>query len=283
MRTTKQPRPRRAYNPSTGVLERRRVAVRDQSASRYSSPIESHFCALCWRQTEAAMVDERPRIYARRTAHQYAEVECTTAIRAAAAKYATALTKRYIAILNGSEGPYGLGNIASYFTVAELDGDTSPESFRDHVERRERWRLMAKTGNVLGVAISPGIDGKDVKPSRRYCSEHNPRRSIAARRRYQLDRVRQLEFEQAIFAIGAEQSHRFRRWRSEDHADIRRMAYERVYNKPTLELIRELERQGITRRADIARRIGISRQAVYAAIKAGTPSRRSRRLASATE
>lgn len=212
-----------------------------------------------------------------RAAHRYTEIECTPAIRTAAAKYAATLTRRYIAILNGSEGPYGLGHLAGYFTVADLGGDTSPESFREHVEKMERWRLMAEAGNALGVVAMPGLTGKMVKPSVHYCSEHNPRRSIAARRRYQRERRFQAKFEQAVFTLSAEHAHEFRRWRLEDHARIRRMAYERVHTKPTIELIRELERQGIIRHSDIARHLGITRQAVYASIKSGTPTRRSRR------
>lgn len=276
MSTTKQPSQRRAYNPSTGTMERHRIEGREQNALRHGSDIESQFCALCWRQTEYTIAAERPRIYARRAAHRYTEIECTPAIRAAAAKHADALTRRYVAILEGSEGPYGLGHLAGYFTVADLDGDTSPESFREHIEKMERWRLMAKTGNALGVIAIPGIAGRMVKPSVRYCSEHNPHRSIAARRRYQRERRFQAEFERAVFTVGAEYSHQFRRWLAEDHVRIRKVAYERVHTKPTIKLIRELERQGITRRADIAQKLGISRQAVYAAINAGASKRESR-------
>jgi hypothetical protein len=287
----------RTYNAHTGALAHRRAdggeGGGDKPMLRHGSAIETQFCRLCWRKTEAALAADRPRFY-----RHLAEVECTQAIRKKAAKRADELTKRYVAIRSGSNGIYGLGSaigrrvvtkpdgsktyepfsLADYFTVMELDGDTSPESFREHAERLERWRIMVEKADAIGATAKPGID-QSVKPSNCYCAEHNPRRSTDARRRYQRDRKFEAQFGEALFALGSEYACQFRRWHLEDNAQIRRMAYDRVHAKPTIDLIRELERQGVTRRADIAQKLGISRQAVYAAINAGASKRKPRRVA----
>ena len=266
------------YAPGLGNVRSARCDPGERAKRKDGSASKAVFCDLCWRSTEFVVANTTPQIYARRSRHVYKRVEPTPEMRAKAATEATELTERYKAALRGSEGRYAAPRLlADHCDIAELRGDFSAESFHEHVEQSILWRLMAQTGDVLGDTACPGLDGTLVKPSKKYCEQHNPRRSLTARRQYQRDRKYQDEFELAVLDVAAEHSGEFRMWHIDDRSRIRRLAYERVRGIPTVDLVRELEEQGTCSRADIAKRLGISRQAVYAAINSGSAGRKPRR------
>lgn len=279
---------RPVYNPTAGDTQRRRIPVpRSDAAPAFRLALS--FCELCWRRCELESALAAPPIYARMRSHLFSKIECTPATRVAALRHADNLAEQYAAALQGKTGPYALGRLLvdADITVNELRGNRSIDALRQRAYVKECQRLTAKAGNVLGALGSPGITDKKVAPdigekrmvkfSAQYCRRHNPRRSATARQQYQRDRRFQDAFEQAIYDISAEHAHEFRQWHSGDQAKLRKMAYERVRGTATIDLIRDLEKHGTVRRADIARKLGISRQAVYAAISAGAPKRKSRR------
>lgn len=268
---------RAVYNPTIGDTQRRRIPVARSDATSMSR-LELTFCELCWRRCELEATLADPPIYERKRSHLFTKIECTPSIHEAASRHADSLAEHYAAALQGIGGPYALGRLLAYVTVSELRGHRSVAAFRQRAYEKECLRLKAKSGSLLGTLASPGINGELVKPSAHYCAKHNPRRSIEARRLYQRDRRFQGAFDQAIEDIYEKNAHEFRRWHPGDHAKIRKMAYERARGTATIDLIRGLERHGMVSRAEIAQKLGISRQAVYAAIKAGAPSRRSRRI-----
>lgn len=168
-------------------------------------------------------------------------------------------------------------------------GHISVEQFRLYVEGQERMRLWLKNGLV---GVSPGRnttkasrtkypqDGtpglrlsRAGEPSKLYCSNHNQQRSESARRNYQRDRQAIYEYQALIQKIWSEQAGWLPTWDVAAHAYARREAYRHLqYFRPLQHRvpagkINELVAQGITNQSEIARQLGVSRQAVSAALK----------------
>lgn len=168
-------------------------------------------------------------------------------------------------------------------------GEISVEQFRLYVEGQERMRLWAERGFI---GVSPGRNNtkpsrtKDPEdespdlllsragePSKLYCSNHNQQRSESARRNYQRDRQAIDEFQILIRKIWSEQAGSLPTWDIAAHAYVRQEAYRHLqYLRPLQQrlpsgMVHELVAQGITNQSEIARRLGVSRQAVSAALK----------------
>jgi hypothetical protein len=156
----------------------------------------------------------------------------------------------------------------AYCDLVDLRGDRSVEAFRHQVEHRMLHIAWARQGNLLSAARLPGQPEGSAKPSKLYCERHNPRRSDQARRAYKRDRRYAAEYEELIAAYWTIEAGKLPTWDIEAHALIRKAAYNKLLQmkKPTL-LIDELKEKGINSQTEIARELGISRQAVSAAIK----------------
>ena len=196
-------------------------------------------------------------------------VKVSDSIRAEAQKEADLLVERYERSLTGAFGPWEPGRlIHTYCNITEMRGDRSVAGFRDQVERRMLIFAWVKRGDVLSATRLPNQQEGAAKPSKFYCESHNPRRSDQARRAYQRDRRFAPEYSEIIAAYWTVQAGKLPSWDIEAHAYVRRIAYERLLfiKKPTM-FIDELKAQGIANQAEIARRLGVSRQAVSATLK----------------
>ena len=152
----------------------------------------------------------------------------------------------------------------------EMRGDLSVEGFRDQVEGTMLIKEWARHGELVWSTQLPGQPEGAPKPSKLYCSEHNPRRSIEARRTYQRDRRYKVEFNLLIDLVRAERVKKgyHPAWDIEFHAEIRRHAYKLIqHEKSRTGNMEDLLIDKTMSQADIARKLGVSRQAVSAAIK----------------
>ena len=158
-----------------------------------------------------------------------------------------------------------------YCDMVDMRGDKSVAAFRDQVERRMLLIEWTRHGDMLSTARLPERIGGTARPSKFYCEMHNPRRSEQARRAYQRDRSFSAEYKELIAAYWTAMFGKVVTWDIEDHRRIRKAAYGKLIflKKPTL-FIDELRAQGCTSQAEIARHLGISRQAVSAAMKRQT-------------
>lgn len=251
----------------------------ETSSAKIRSKLKNNmrsFCELCGKQTEYAIADEARVVFKDLGKGNAKSVPLTELIRKEAQKEANLLVERYEKALAGKFGRYAVGQmIMSYCDPVESRGDRSVASFRDQVERRTLLAAWAREGDLPSAARLPNQPDGAAKPSKLYCKDHNPRRSNEARRAYQRDRRFAPEYRELIAAFWTAFAGELPTWDIEAHAFVRREAYRRLQlmKKPT-KFIGEIEAKGVTSQTEIARLLGVSRQAVSAAIK-----RRGRRLA----
>ncbi|WP_459676667.1 MarR family transcriptional regulator [Acidisoma sp. 7E03] len=230
------------------------------------------FCDLCWRPTEYSTTLDRLAVVKRLSDGNAKIVPITGAIREAARNRTDALVMRYEQALNGELGPYQAARMwRNYCDVVEMRGDRSVEGFHEHVERRMLLSEWARYGEVVRLTKLPSQAVGSAKASKLYCEVHNPRRSKEARQAYQRDRRFTTEYEKLIEQTWQQV---FRRsshpdWDIETLAYVRREAFRKLKAlkmSPT-SMIESLLTEGKMSQAKIARQLGISRQAVSAAIR----------------
>jgi hypothetical protein len=230
------------------------------------------FCELCGDSTEYSIAIEARSIFKRLCGDYAKAVPVSDDIRKEAQREANHLTARYERALAGEFGPYeAVKMLSSYCDPVERRGDSSIETFRDLVERRMLLICWARRGNVLSSVLLRYQKAGSAKPSKFYCERHNPRRSVEARRAYQRDRKFAGEYKELIAAHWTTLAGKMPTWDIEAHAWIRKEAYSRLQfmKKPTL-FIEYFAAKGITGQSELAKRLGISRQAVSAAMKRRT-------------
>lgn len=196
-------------------------------------------------------------------------IPITAEMRQKAQQMADELVDRYERALKGEFGRYEPALMTrTYCNDEEIVGEITVEAFRDQVERGALLNVWGRKGVLTNLAQLPSQPAGAPKPSRLYCEHHNPRRSVEARRAYQRDRRFLPEFEALIDRIWMEESHLLSYRCAEDYVYVRSKAYQLIqeYKAPTIR-IDELLAEGISSQAEIARRLGISRQAVSAAFK----------------
>lgn len=260
---------RQAFDPLIGRL----VAECDTSSARirakFSDAYRWCFCELCGRSTEYATAIEARTVFKRLRRGNAKAVPLTDAVRQEAQLEADLLVDRYEQALAGRFDTHEPGRmIATYCDVREMRGDWSVETFRDQVERRTLIAAWARRGDLLSATRLPDQQEGTPRPSKLYCEAHNPRRSDEARRAYQRDRRFAAEYDELIRALWSQQAHKLPAWDIEAHAHVRREAYRQLQamKSPTT-MVEELQAKGMSSQAEIARHLGVSRQAVSAAIK----------------
>ncbi|WP_228396942.1 helix-turn-helix domain-containing protein [Limnobaculum xujianqingii] len=125
------------------------------------------------------------------------------------------------------------------------------------------WRLSLRSERMLQAKQPVPPDAGIRRLSDRYCAEHNP---SDPRSRYWTDRRYKDAFERELALLLHDLAM--------DRQQARKLAYERAHvrkappkRSPLMhEKVRELVAQGITQ-AEIARRLGVSRQAVWKVVK----------------
>jgi hypothetical protein len=245
--------------------------VRRKLSSHFKSPYGWNFCDLCWRSTEFVIAVEAQcwSFFKRSGRGNASPVQLSDVIRAEAQAETDRLVERFERALSGEFGPWEAGRMLYEYTdTTERRGESSVAAFRDQVERHSLLAALARRADGLGVARMPGQPEVAAKPSKFYCQEHNPRRSADARRAYQRDRLFAAEYQVEIDLLWRENVGKLLSWDIEHHARVRKEAYRRLLltKKPTLG-VAELQQKGITSQTEIARQLGISRQAVSAALK----------------
>lgn len=237
--------------------------------AKLRNPYSWCFCELCGRTTEYATAIEARAVFKCLRKGAVKAVPLTDRIRQEALRQSHEIVARYEQALAGDLGPYEAGRmLVAYCDVRDLRGDWTVEAFRDQVERRTLITEWSKHGELqAAVRLPKQVDGAP-KPSRLYCENHNPKRSDDARRAYQRDRRFVVEFEHVQAEIWARDADKLRRWDLEAHAHVRREAYVmlQAMKSPT-RLIESLIAHGVTKQSDIARLLGVSRQAVSAGLR----------------
>lgn len=272
---------RPAFDPLLGRLVAEYETSSDRVRAKLGNAYRWCFCELCGRTTEYAAAVEARTVFKRLRRGNAKAVPLTDAVRSEALKEADALVRRYEQALAGQYGPEEPGQmVVAYCDIRDMRGDTSVLAFRDQVERRMLIAAWARSGDLWSVARLPNQPEGAAKPSKLYCEHHNPRRSVEARRAYQRDRRFVAEFEELIGLIWSQQAHKLPTWDIEAHARVRREAYRHLQAmKAPTSLIGDLQAGGAVTQSDIARQLGISRQAVSAAIKRQKNWRQSHRSA----
>lgn len=228
---------------------------------------------MCWRLTEFEIADEARAVYKVTNAQNVAvrAVPITNDIREEAQREANRLVERYEQALNGEFGPFEAGSMLStYCDVMEMRGDFSLDSFRDQVERRTLIAVWASRGKILSASRMPNQLKGNPKPSKLFCEMHNPGRSPEARRGYQRDRRFKLYYEKLISTLWSLYADELPAWDIEAHTAVRREAYRLLQGSKSMKSeVAELLSDGALNQSQIARRLGMSRQGVSAAIKRG--------------
>lgn len=237
--------------------------------NKLKHPYDWCFCDLCYETTEYSISVESQGVCKRLPKGNAKAVSLTDEIRDEAKHLSDMLVERYQRALEGQFGLYEEGvMLDSYCNMIDMRGDHSVASFRDQVERYAINFAWARHGDMLGTLWLPGQPEGAPKPSKLYCMNHNPRRSVQARRNYQRDRRFAAEYQELTAMLRNEHAGRLPSWDIAVYARIRREAYKLLLaTKKNIRLIDKYLSDGITNYAEIAHRLGISRQAVSIAIK----------------
>lgn len=227
------------------------------------------FCDLCYETTEYSVALEGQGVFKQLPKENGKAVLLTEAIRGEAKLLAEELVERYRYALEGQFGPYEASNmLGTYCNLIDMRGDRSIDSFRDQAELYAINFVWARHGDMVGALRLPNQPEGSPKPSKFYCKNHNPRRSIQARRNYQRDRQFAAEYQELLSMLRGEHAGKLALWDIAVHARIRREAYQLLLaTKKNIRLIDKYLADGITNQAEIARRLGVSRQAVSIALK----------------
>jgi hypothetical protein len=227
------------------------------------------FCELCWRTTEFATALEAQTVFKRGRNGNAKAVAFSQAVQDEAQREADLLVERYERALTGAYGPYEAAQLRhDYCDIVDMRGDRSVAAFRDQVERRMRLDAWARRGDVWSTIRLPGHAEGQPKPSKFHCEMHNPRRNEEARRAYQRDRRLAVEYNAYIAEYWEVKAGTVPAWDIEEQRRGRKVAYERLlFDKDTDLVIDSLMSQGCTNQAEIARHLGITRQAVSVSIK----------------
>lgn len=257
------------FDPFLERLVRESDTSSDRIRAKLSNVYDWGFCELCWRSTEYSISVGAQKVFKRLSRGNVKVAPLTDAIRAVAQKKADALVARYEQAWKGEFGRYEPARmLIAYCDMVEMRGDRSVSAFREHVERRILIAAWARHGDLLRPTKLPGQPEGAAKPSKLYCEAHNPRRSDEARRAYQRDRRFALEYDELINKIWSQEAGTLPEWDIEAHAYVRREAYRllQALKSPT-SMMDDLLTQGPMSQAEIARQLGVSRQAVSVAIK----------------
>lgn len=287
----------KVFDPRIGDLVAEYETTSDRLYLKLTDQYDWCLCELCGQRTEFALATSTSsRGFYKRNG---TEVPLSPEICAKSEKIADALAVRYEQALMGksSEDPNKM--ILKY---CGIDGfrELQTEELRDRSDRNEaarisvkqfwfyaegqaRMALWAKRADFVGarkrataakskgdVTTKPSRLGE---PSRLYCARHNQVRSEEARRTYQRDIERVGEYYELISRIWSEHAGQLPAWDIEAHAHVRQEAYRILQEqKPRQKrlpasLIDQLIKDGIANQSEIAKRLGVSRQAISAAIK----------------
>lgn len=287
---------RKVFDPRIGDLAAEYETTSDRVRSKLADPHGWCFCELCGQITEFALAtSERARGFYKRNGEA---VPMSQTLSAKAEKIADAVAKRYALALTG-DGPdnpiqliieycgiEGFRNLKSD-ELRDRDGQSetghiSVEQFRLQVEYKALLAVWAKRGDYIGAKPHPqqGSSSAEIaqkssragEPSRLYCARHNQRRSDDARRAYQRDVELADEYHALIDQIWSIKAWQWPSWDIKAHGHVRQEAYRILQeSKPRItrisaEMIDALTSCGITNQSEIARQLGVSRQAVSAAL-----------------
>lgn len=260
-----------AFDP---YLERM-VSQSETSSGRIKAKLSDSyawcFCELCEKPTEYSAILEAPKVVKRLQRRNAKVVSRRETIYAVAQERADALVLRYAQACEGKFGPYEAARmLMHYCDIPEMQGDRSVDGFREQIERKMLFAEWARHGELVWTTRLPGQTDGDAKPSKLYCETHNPRRSDDARRAYQRDRRFILEYHDFIEKIWSQviNSGSHPTWDIESHAHVRREARRQLQAlKSPTSMIGDFLTQGTMNQAEIARHLGVSRQAVSAAIR----------------
>lgn len=258
---------KKVFDPRTGQVMSQGETTSGRFRNKFRSPYDWCYCELCYETTEYANALESQSFFKRLPNENARAVVQTDAMRCEAQQMADALVERYERALQGQYGPFEAGEMRqAYCDLIDMRGDRSAYAFRDQVERFATNFVWAKHSDMLGVIQLQGQPEGAAKPSRLYCMNHNPRRSIQARRNYQRDRRFVTEYEDLIAAIWRNNAGSLPSWDIYTHVQIRRAAFEFIQmTKKTIHIIDWYLAQGVANGAQIAGTLKMSRQAVSVA------------------
>lgn len=246
------------------------------------------FCKLCWKWTEERM--SHPVLIRgknRKHVPDFATVERPLATEETLSAARERL-KEIIAASKSSESnnpflfaqllhTYGVGyDRRIQFNQGRVVFDQGDESHEaqemmlDRIEQNlidELWVAQATQFGVKFFKPHPGDYRNAPKtPSRIFCPDHNPRRSIESRRRYQNDRKRITDFEAEVNRVYSQCIYQCIGIQTgDDHQSVRRVAYRNVFSS-TLEKIKYLKAEG-KKDTEIAGILKMTRQAVSNALR----------------
>ncbi|MBU6419184.1 MAG: hypothetical protein KGQ79_05580 [Proteobacteria bacterium] len=267
-------KPRIAQTAFDPYLERLVVDF-DPNSDRIRAKLDNaytcNFCELCWRPTEYSRTLDMLMVVKRLQRGNAKSVPPPDALSAAAQKLVDALVARYEQACKGEFGPYEAGRMLNrHCEIIEMRGDFSVDSFRDHVQERMLVTEWARRGELVRPTRLPRQPDGAAKPSKLYCEKHNPRRSEEARRAYQRDRRFAAEYEALIKQVWRRgiNTATLPTWDIKAHAYVRKEAYDQLqkFKSPT-KMIDDMLANATMNQAEIARQLGVSRQAVSAAFK----------------
>lgn len=250
------------------------------------------FCRLCWEWTEYKVAMENPVLEKcvcgknRKYVKIFATVERPTATASTRAA-ALACLEKIIAASNAPDGnPYVVGELLLLYGVGydrKIQSNQGRILFNQSQESQEAQKIMLDRieqnliiNDWFSEATQIGVNRFKPRPvddeyspvtfSRSFCSDHNPRRSIESRRRYQNDRKRAIDFEAEINRVYSQCiSQCIGIHTDDDRQKVRRVAYRNIFSS-TLEKIEYLQSEGKTQ-TEIADILKIRRQAVSNALR----------------
>lgn len=260
---------KRVFDPIAHQIRSQSETSSGRIRNKLNNPYDWCFCELCYQTTEYSIALGNLKIYRKLPKNNAIAVVMTEAMQREAKRMAATLVARYERALKGQYGPYEVAKLQhTYCDWVGERVDYSVEFFRDHVEQYANTYILAKHGDILGTPQLPRQREGEAKPSRLYCSNHNPRRSDEARRTYQRDRRFVAEYQDIIAIIWRNYAGRLPSWDISLHVQVRRAAYDFVQlSKKTIHFIDMYKTQGVSNGEEIGSALGMTRQAISAARK----------------
>ncbi|WP_155723150.1 winged helix-turn-helix transcriptional regulator, partial [Gluconobacter potus] len=255
------------YERMTRQFETSSDRIRTKLADRYAWC----FCELCGNPTEYSATVAAPRVIKRLEGGNAKTVPLTKKIYSDAQQKAQKIIDHYhIANLKGKGSHESSRMLMRYCDISEMQGDYSTEGFKEQIENRILLAEWGRYGEIVWQTRLPSqVDGRK-RPSKFYCERHNPRRGPESRRAYQRDRRFISEYQRLIEVIWSDgiRTCTLSTWDFGDHHRVRREAYRQLQalKAPTSTIETLLAKESMTQ-AEMARRLGVSRQAVSAALK----------------
>ena len=258
---------KKVFDPKVNLVVTQCETTSVRVENKLRDPYNWHFCDFCYVTTEYSLALESQSVYKHGPNQTAKPVVFSNEMRTEAQAMAGALVARYKRALKEHSKVIAEALLLTYCDVIEMRGNFSIEAFEEQVNDFTINYVWKQHGQMLSVLQLPGQKEGEAKPSKFYCSNHNPRRSEQARRNYQKDKRFLNEFEDLVDEAWSIHAGILPSWDVLVHKEIRRYAFQFIQlSKKTIFFIDYYDAKGYPD-SKIAQILSMTRQAISMARK----------------